>query len=71
MWRIWSRGHQQGGLTWALRLVAESGALYSAAVLALFISYVKQSQGQYIAIGLIVPLVVSPFTDGMPMKAQY
>ncbi|KZV69418.1 hypothetical protein PENSPDRAFT_686397 [Peniophora sp. CONT] len=57
MWRIWSRGHKQGGLIWVLLIVAESGALYSTAVLSLFIAYVRNSEGQYVAIDLIVPLV--------------
>ncbi|VDB88478.1 unnamed protein product [Peniophora sp. CBMAI 1063] len=54
---IWSRDHEQGGLIWVLVIVAESGMLYSSAVLALFIAYVKGSQGQYVAVDLIMPLV--------------
>jgi hypothetical protein len=42
-----------------MAVIIESGAIYTASVTALLISYLTGSNGQYPALDLITPLVVS------------
>jgi hypothetical protein len=63
-WKIYDTGRagysSSRGKIWPIALaVADSGALYTAGVLAQLIAYETKSNGQYCSLAILTPLIVS------------